>query len=602
MVDKVSSPALDITTLIAAYGAGVKPAAILAECHARIERDPTTAVWISRRSREEMRSCLAQLERRRDAGEALPLFGIPFAVKDNIDVAGLPTTAGCAAYRYMPQKSAYVVERLETAGAIVLGKTNLDQFATGLTGTRSPYGVPSCVFDADYISGGSSSGSAIAVANGSVSFALGTDTAGSGRVPAAFNNIVGLKPTRGWLSTSGVVPACRSLDCVSIFAATVEDALRVTEIAAGFNESDAFSRPLPSVAAAIPPRGFRFGVPTELEFFGDEAARALYEQSAACLERLGGVRVAIDFTPFRDAGALLYDGPWVAERLAGLRDFVATHANDMLPVTREIIGGAKNIDAVRTFEGFYRLASLARHAEAVWAQMDLLVVPTTATTYRIAEVLVDPIRLNSRLGLYTNFANLLDLSAIAVPAGFRASGLPFGITLMARAFQDRPLAALAARFHQAIEGKIAIAAEQSPIPSSCSAESAADRVEFAVCGAHLSGQALNHELLARGATLVRTARTARGYRLYALNQGAIAKPGLIFDGHGRGNIEVEVWALPPAGFGAFVADIPPPLAIGTVELDGGEYVKGFLCEAYAIADAQEITAYGGWRAFRQSFG
>ncbi len=459
--------ALDIASLAAAYAAGTDPAEIISDLQTQIARDAGTAVWIYRTPLADALARLDIAEGRRAGGEMLPLFGVPYAVKDNIDVAGLPTTAACPAFSHIAETSARVVEKLDAAGAILLGKTNLDQFATGLTGTRSPYGIPSSVFDSRFIAGGSSSGSAVAVAQGLVSFALGTDTAGSGRVPAAFNNIVGLKPTKGWLSTLGVVPACRTLDCVSVFAGTVEDAIAVARIAGGFEAGDAFSRRAPSTPNATDPwRGrFRFGVPDEpLEFFGDTAAAALFAASAARLEQLGGTRVAIDFTPFREAGRLLYGGAWVAERLAAIKDFAASHAAEMLPVTREIILGAGRLSAVDAYEGSYRLAELARQAEAEWARMDVMLLPTTGTNYRIDEVLADPVGLNSNLGLYTTFTNLLDLAAIAIPAGFRDTGLPFGVTLMRRAFQDEPLAALAGRLHRALHNAT-IGATQRQLPA-----------------------------------------------------------------------------------------------------------------------------------------
>jgi allophanate hydrolase len=593
-------PALDIVTLAAAYDAGMRPAEIVAECHARIASSAGDVIWLHRVPLDEALARIGAAERRRGAGQAMPLFGIPFAVKDNIDVAGLPTTAGCPAYRYLAAKSATVVEKLEAAGAILLGKTNLDQFATGLTGTRSPYGIPSSAFDSRYISGGSSSGSAVAVADGLVSFALGTDTAGSGRVPAAFNNIVGLKPSRGSISAAGVVPACRSLDCVSIFAGTVEDAFAVARIASGIDAADPFSRLPPDQVASIPQDGFRFGVPAAgLEFFGDAEAEALYVASVARLERLGGVRVAIDFAPFREAGQLLYGGPWVAERLAAIRDFAARHAADMLPVTREIILGAERLSAVDAFDGAYRLAALARRAEAEWSRMDVLLLPTAGTIYRIAEVLADPIRLNSNLGLYTSFANLLDLSAIAVPAGFRGDGLPFGVSVIGRAFQDQEVASLASRLHRALPGAT-LGATGRPLPDrpALPAAARAETVEIAVVGAHLSGQPLNRELTERGARLARTARTARGYSLYALTNRALPVPGLVYDGRGAGGIELEIWTLPVAAFGAFVAAIRPPLGIGTIALEDRSTVKGFLCEAHAVAGAEDITSFGGWRAYR----
>lgn len=591
---------LNLVALAAAYADGTKPEDVIGECHAQIARGARNGTWISIASLDRVLTALAAAARRRAAGEHLPLFGVPFAVKDNIDVAGLPTTAACSAFSYMPQRSAAVVEKLEAAGAIVMGKTNLDQFATGLTGTRSPYGTPSSVFDAAYISGGSSSGSAVAVAAGSVSFALGTDTAGSGRVPAAFNNIVGLKPTRGWLSTSGVVPACRSLDCVSIFAGCVGDAMAVARIAQGFDAADPFSRHLPDSLAPIPDEGFRFGVPdAPLDFFGDDEAAALYKESIVRLENLGGIKVPIDFAPFRDAGRLLYGAAWVAERLTGLKPFISNHAGAMLPITRAIVGDAAALSAVDAFEGIYRLATLARAAEAQWAEMDIMLLPTTGTIYRTAEVEADPIRLNSNLGLYTNFANLLDLSAIAIPAGFRRNGLPFGVTLFARAFEDAALAQFADRAHRALDGAT-IGATGHPLPSP-PLEQALDRatVDVAVLGAHLSGEPLNGELIGLGARLMRCARTAPGYSFYALAGGGVARPGLVYDGRGTGRIELEIWAMSAAAFGRFVAGSAPPLAVGTIALDDGGTVKGFLCEAHAVAGAENITGFGGWRAYRR---
>jgi allophanate hydrolase len=446
--------ALDIASLAGAYRDGLDPAIVIRECHARIVHDSTQAIWITTVSLDHALQQVEHLKYRRNNGELLPLFGIPFAVKDNIDAAGLPTTAGCPAFAFTPQRSATVVERLQAAGAILLGKTNLDQFATGLVGTRSPYGIPSSVFNPAYISGGSSSGSAVAVAAGLVSFALGTDTAGSGRVPAAFNNIVGLKPTRGRLSTQGVLPACRTLDCVAIFAGTVADSMAVYAVAAAFDEADAFSRAVPACAVSERRRSDRFtvGVPgSPLEFFGDEEAARLFEDSVARLERVGGTIVAIDFTPFREASALLYGGPWVAERLAAVKSFAACHGDDLHPITREIILGADRWSAVEAFEAQYRLAALIRRADAEWAKMDMMLLPTTGTIFRIDEVLADPIRLNNDLGLYTNFTNLMDLSAVAVPAGFRRNGLPFGVTVFGRAFADERIADVAAALHRALK-------------------------------------------------------------------------------------------------------------------------------------------------------
>ncbi len=439
---------LDIATLTSAYASGtLTPAEVIREVYERIRARGERPVWITLFDED------AVLAKANEAPRG-PLYGIPFAVKDNIDVAGQPTTCACPEFAYVAKRSAMVVERLESAGAILIGKTNMDQFATGLVGTRSPYGIPASVFSDDHISGGSSSGSAVAVAAGLVSFALGTDTAGSGRVPAAFNNIVGLKPTKGLVSTRGVVPACRTQDVVSIFAATVGDAHTALGVAAGFDAEDSYCRPAPrSIAPEALPGGFLFGVPADgLDFLGDAQAALCFEAAAARLTALGGRRVAIDFAPFREAASLLYAGPWVAERLAAIDDFARANPQAMDPVVRGIICSADKIDAVSAFKAFYRLSELVRAAEAEWAKMDVLLVPTAGTIYRIDEVVADPVRLNSNLGLTTNFVNLMDLSALAVPAGFRADGLPCGVTLIARAFEDGKLAVLGDKLHRAMSG------------------------------------------------------------------------------------------------------------------------------------------------------
>lgn len=583
---------VDIAGLTRAYRAGMlTPADHVAAIRRRIAAMGERPIWINLVSPERLDQRLGEIETARAAGMVLPLYGIPFAVKDNIDVAGLATTAGCPDFAYQPARSASVVSRLEAAGAILIGKTNLDQFATGLVGTRSPYGICSSVFSTEHISGGSSAGSAVAVAAGLVSFALGTDTAGSGRVPAAFNNLIGLKPTRGLISCQGVVPACRTLDCVSIFALNAADAAAVLSVAAAVDSADPYSRPAPAGALepAPLPLGFRFGVPAEpLEFFGDEAAGLLFETTVARLEGLGGVRVPIDFTPFRETAELLYAGPWVVERLVAIESFAHQHADKMDPVVRDIILGAARVPATAVFQGVYRLAELIRMAEEEWQRMDLLVLPTTGTTYRISEIAADPVRLNSNLGAYTNFANLMDLSAIAVPAGFRGNGLPFGVTLFGRAFQDGVLAALATRLQAALPGAL-LGGTGQPLHDD------GTRISIAVVGAHLSGQPLNRQLTGRGARLVRTARTRAGYSLYLLPGSTPAKPGLIFTGNGTGGIELEIWEMSEAAFGGFVDLIPPPLGIGTLRLDDGASVKGFLCEPHAVAGARDITGYGGWR-------
>jgi allophanate hydrolase len=441
---------LDIASLLTAYGSNqLQPTKVVQEIYRRIAARGNDAVWIHLVPEEDAILQAKILESQ--TPENLPLYGIPFAVKDNMDVAGLPTTAACPAYSYIPKKTATVVENLLKAGAILIGKTNLDQFATGLVGVRSPYGACSSVFDDDYISGGSSSGSAVAVAAGLVSFSLGTDTAGSGRVPAAFNNIVGLKPTRGVLSTSGVLPACRSLDCVSIFTLNCQDAESVWQIASGFDATDIYSRHLPPTASTIP-SPFSFGVPSaeQLEFFGDRAAAQLYQQALQRLEAIGGQRVEIDFQPFCKVADLLYSGPWVAERLAATKSFFQTQGDAIHPVVRQIISNGSRYTAVDAFEGFYALAALQKETAQELQKVNILALPTTGTIYTKAEVEAGPIALNTNLGYYTNFVNLIDLSAIALPAGFRPNGLPFGITLMAPAFQDRALCHLGALYKRSL--------------------------------------------------------------------------------------------------------------------------------------------------------
>ena len=593
----------DIATLQARYAKrAITPLDIVEEVIERCAAYPDPAIWISQVPEQQLRAIARQLIARGPSPDQ-PLWGIPFAVKDNIDCVGLDTSAACPSFVYPAPRDATVVAKLKAAGAILVGKTNLDQFATGLNGTRSPYGAPRSVFNPEYISGGSSSGSAVAVAAGLVSFALGTDTAGSGRVPAAFNNLVGIKPTKGLLSTSGVVPACRSLDCVSIFSLTVGDGDLVRQVAEGPDPEDPFSRAAESVP--LPRTAWRIGILGERdrEFFGDWEAAALYEGAIAVARELGGIPVELDYAPFAETAELLYRGPWVAERLAGLESFVASHEADLDPSVRTIILGARNHTAVETFRGYYRLRELALQAEAQWAKIDFMLLPTAPTTYTVAAMQADPLRLNSCLGRYTNFVNLLDYAAVAIPAGFRSDGLPFGVTLISRAFQDGALAAIADRFHRHHPfglGRFrdALLPIGSALPDP---EETAGRVPLFVVGAHLSGMPLNHELTSRGGRLIRRCRTAPCYQLYALAKTTPTKPGLVrsFDQHGTG-IEGEVWSLDAAGFGNFVAAIPSPLGIAKIVLEDGVQVSGFVCEPCGLAGAKDITAYGGWRAFKSA--
>ncbi len=590
---------LDIASLRRSYrDARLTPTQLVEHLHARIAGDDPQRVWITRLTREQLLGYARALDARDPA--SLPLYGIPFAIKDNIDLAGVPTTAGCPEYAYTPERSATVVQRLVDAGAIPVGKTNLDQFATGLVGTRSPYGACRNSFDPDYIAGGSSSGSAVATALGLASFALGTDTAGSGRVPAAFNNLVGLKPTRGLLSTTGVVPACRTLDCVSVFALTAGDAQAVLDAAAGFDPRDPYSRRA-RLGRTLPAARFRFGVPpgAQLEFFGNREYAALFEAAVARLRSLGGEPVEIDLAPFLEAARLLYEGPWLAERYVAIRDFIERRPEALHPVTRAVIERGHAPSAVDTFSAIYRLADLRRAIEPILESADVIVTPTAGTIYRLAEVETDPLRLNANLGYYTNFMNLLDLAAAAVPAGFTPSGLPFGITLFADAFRERALLALAARLGQAL--RLPLGATGHARPSNDAVVALPPGyTTVAVCGAHMSGLALNLQLTERGGFLLETTRTAPQYRFYALPGGPPYRPGLVRVDRDGVSIEVEVWALPLENYGAFVAAIPAPLGIGSVALVDGRRVQGFVCEAYAITGAADISAFGGWRRYLAS--
>jgi allophanate hydrolase len=569
------------------------PAEIMERLMDRADCAEQRHIWISRLSRDQVMSYVQALQAR--SIDDLPLYGIPFVIKDNIDLAGVPTTAACPPFAYAPTRSATVVQRLLEAGAIPLGKTNLDQFATGLVGTRTPHGACRNSFNAEYISGGSSAGSAVAVATGLASFSLGTDTAGSGRVPAAFNNLVGLKPSLGRLSTRGVVPACRSLDCVSVFALTAQDAASVLDVAEGFDAEDPYARKVGN--AAIP--SLRFGVPRreQLEFFGDSEYARLFDASIARLESSGGVRVDIDFAPFLDAARLLYEGPWVAERYAAVGRFMDAHPEALFPVTAQIIAGGRKPSAVEAFEAEYQLKALKRASEAAWSQVGFIVTPTTGTIYTIAAVDADPIRLNATLGYYTNFMNLFDLAGVAVPAGFRSDGLPFGVTLIGPQSSDRALLALADTVHRSSVTTLG-AMNVQVSPSSAEAPAlATGYVALAVCGAHMEGLALNHQLRDRGGYFMQRTHTSPSYRLFALPGGPPHRPGLVRVSSGGAAIDIEIWALPTEQLGSFVAGIPEPLGIGKVELKTGALVSGFICEAYAASGAADITGFGGWRAY-----
>ncbi len=583
---------LDFDSLRALYRGGLSPADILGLMATRMAScDP--AAFIHKASHDALIAEAEALVACAPDPESLPLWGLPFAVKDNIDVAGMRTTAGCPDYAYTPDVDSVAVARLRAAGAIVVGKTNLDQFATGLNGTRSPYGAPRCVFDDAYVSGGSSSGSAVVVAAGIAAFALGTDTAGSGRVPAAFNNLVGIKPSPGRVPTTGVVPACHSIDVVTVFAASVAEGAAVRAVIEGFDAFDSYARRFAEVSL---PSRLRLGVPeeSELEFFGNTAYRALYDAAIERAKSLGATIVPFDYRPFRQAAALLYEGPWVAERLAAVQEFLDEKPESFDPTVRTIIESARSMSAVDAFRGAYALEDHRRVAEAEWANVDALLLPTSPDIQTVEAMRADPLALNARFGGYTNFANFLGCAAIAVPAGFTDAGLPFGVQLVAPRDTDAALCDFASRMHAAARCGAGLARDF--VPGVVPPPARPDRIELAVVGAHLSGMALNHELTERGGVFVRSARTARGYRLHALDT-VPPKPGLVRDAACEHAIALEIWSLAPAAFADFVAAIPQPLGIGKLTLETGIRVCGFVCEPAGLVGAREITGFGGWRNY-----
>lgn len=573
--------------IAAAVNAGTTSAVAVAEMTlARVEAYDAIQpqIWISRAGREDLLAAAAAVDARIAAGEQLPLAGVPFAVKDNIDVLGFETTAACPAFAYAPEADAGVIERLLAAGAVCVGKTNLDQFATGLNGSRSPYGIPRNASNLGYVSGGSSSGSSVAVAAGLVAFALGTDTAGSGRVPAAFNHLIGFKPTKGRWSTRGLVPACRTLDCITVFTEDTTDARLVDAVVAGFDAADPYSKPLADRPVA--PR--RIGVPRrdQRNWFGDGESEYFYDRA---LETLAGQAeiVEIDLAPLLEAALLLYGGPWVAERTAALADLLANDPDAIDPTVRAVVEPGVAMSAVELFNGIYRMAAIKRHADLLWDDIDLMAFPTTGSTYRVAEMLAAPVALNSALGFYTNFVNLLDMAALAVPAGVRANATGFGITLIGPADTDRALLDVADAY---------LAAADLPSVPPLDLEGKMQTVKLAVVGAHLEDMPLHWQLTSRDAKFVGSFETAPNYRLYAIAESVPPKPALVHSAEGA-PIKVEVYELGVAEFGSFTVDVPAPLAIGNVTLADGTTVKGFVSEPRALDGAEDITHLGGWRAY-----
>ncbi|MDF3931138.1 allophanate hydrolase [Pseudomonas citronellolis] len=596
---------LRLATLRAVYREGrATPRQLIAQLRDQAAAlNPDYHLFIHLLSPAELEPYLAALDGR--SPDELPLYGIPFAIKDNIDLAGIPTTAACPAFAYTPDASATLVQRLVELGAVPLGKTNLDQFATGLNGTRSPYGECRNSVLADYPSGGSSAGSSLAVALGVASFALGTDTAGSGRVPAGLNNLVGLKPSKGLLSNHGLVPACRTLDCITFFSATAAEASELLALSARHDPLDAYSRANPAwndASAFGAPRPFRFGVPRQqaLEFFGCAEGPALFAQAVERLRGIGGTPVEIDFAPFLEAARLLYEGPWVAERYSVAGELIEREPQAVLPVIRAVLEKAPAAGAVELFRAQYRLQELKARCDAIMAELDCVLTPTIGRPVTLAELHAEPVLRNAELGYYTNFMNLLDYAALALPSAFMANGLPWGLTLFGRAFTDQYLLGLGDALQRAsalpLVGGNPLA---GPAPKAAARN---DRARLVVCGAHLDGLALNWQLRQRGARLLRATQSAPAYKLYALAGGPPLRPGMLRVAEGGVAIEVEVWELPSAELGSFLTGIPAPLGLGKVELADGSWETGFICDPWGLAGAEDISAFGGWRAWLASRG
>ena len=587
---------LTLSSLRAAYDSGTPASAIVEQVYARIEAVADPCIFLCLFPKEDL---LAEAAALGPYDPSKPLWGVPFVIKDNIDVAGKPTTAACPSFAYVPETTAFVVQRLQDAGALLIGKTNLDQFATGLVGVRTPFGAPRNALDPEIVPGGSSGGSGVAVAHGIASFALGTDTAGSGRVPAALNNIVGLKPTLGALSATGMVPACRTLDTISIFALTVSDAYETYAVAAVYDPSDSYAVPVSTPALVSPPADLTLGVPSAdtIRFEGDSVQAAAFAETVAALKASGAKITEIDFTPLYAIAEMLYFGPWVAERYVATEALITQQPEMLYPVTRKIIGSAEGKTAADTFKGFYDMKALVHAITPAIDACDVLCVPSIPTFATVAELDADPMGPNNMLGTYTNFVNLMNLCAITVPTAPRTDGRPGSVTLIAKAGQDARTAAIATRI-EALGNRHLGATNWRLSPVSLSDAPPEDMIRIAVCGAHMEGLPLNHTLTDRGARYVRSDRTAPDYRFYALPGAGVARPGLVRTGAGEGGcVALELWDVPVAAFGGFMKTIPAPLGIGTLTLADGAAVQGFLCEAVAAQGARDITDMGDWRRF-----
>jgi len=575
---------MNLNALRSRYAKGLRVSQLVESLLDPLARSRVQGVWIHCLDDDALLARARELDAAGPADK--PLFGIPFAVKDNIDVAGLPTSNGCRATVDWPAQSAPVVQRLLDAGALLLGKSNMDQFAMGLVGTRSPYGLCPNPFNPDYIAGGSSSGSAVAVARGLASFALGTDTAGSGRVPAALNHLVGLKPTPGRVSSRGLRPSCRSLDCISLFAHTIADSWELLQLIEGFDAADPYSSQPQAYPCALRQDAARIGVaePDLLDFGGDPASQALYSRAVQAVTQSGLQRVETKIEPLLEAGRLLYDGPWVAERHVAVGEL---DRNAMQPPIAAILDQAADYSAADLFRAQHRLAQLRREADLLWQQVEALLLPTLPRPYRIAEIKAEPLRCNSHLGLYTNFVNLLGLCAIAIPVGLLPSGVPCGVSLIAPAWSEARLCRIAEQLLAAIETRSLAAAQ------GCHA----DRSEqiIAVCGAHMSGLPLNWQLLELGGHLLAESSTAPCYRMRLLEGSGPPRPCLLRSDSDGAALPLELWSLPGSQIGKLLAQVPAPLALGLIELADGRSVHGFIGQAGAVEHGRDITALGGWR-------
>lgn len=587
---------LTIPSLHEVYQNGTKPADIIEQVYSKIDEVDDPGIFITLFDKEVL---LEQAEQLGEFDPSKPLWGVPFAIKDNIDASGYETTAACPAYAFEAKEDAFIVKELKKAGALLIGKTNLDQFATGLVGVRTPYGAPLNSIDPEIVPGGSSGGSGVAVGHGIVTFSLGTDTAGSGRVPAALNNIVGLKPTLGAFSASGVVPACRSIETVSIFALTVEDAYTAFEVANSYDPEDAYAREIASYPLTQPKSDLVIGIPSHssIKFMGDKVQEASFADSVELLKSQGYVIKEIDFEPLYEIANMLYYGSWVAERYTVIEDLLEKQPDAILPVTKKIISLAESRSAADAFKGFYKLKELTRAVEPELASVDIMCVPSIPTFYSVKDLEDDPITPNNNFGTYTNFVNLMDMCGIAVPTPARSDGRPGSVTLLAPKGEDALVASVGLSLEA--EGARNLGATDWAFSSSLKlAETEKDTITIAVCGAHMDGLPLNKDLLSRGARFAEKVSSASDYKFYALAGGPPHRPGMVRCETGKGHkIEMELWDMPVSEFGSFMQTIPSPLGIGRLKLDDGRSVQGFICEAEGVKDATEISDLGSWRAF-----